>query len=97
MIYLLALSFAIPWHLFPAVTIMDQQQYLDTDFQPQDFIQIINKKARWLHAELFFFLVLPYLQCFLVYLLQYLKDTINIIPQTTKRYEILCENRVTPI
>ena len=56
-----------------------------------------NKKARWLHAELFFFLVLSYLQCFLVYLLQYLKDTINIIPQTTIRYEILCENRVTQI
>ena len=44
-----------------------------------------------------FFLVLSYLQCFLVYLLQYLKDTINIIPQTTIRYEILCENRVTQI
>ena len=23
---------------------MDQQQYLDTDFQPQDFIQLIKKK-----------------------------------------------------
>ena len=44
-----------------------------------------------------FFLVLSYLQCFLVYLLQYLKDTINIIPQTTIRYEILCENRVIQI
>ena len=44
-----------------------------------------------------FFLVLSYLQCFLVYLLQYLKDTINIIPQSTTRYAVLCENRVTQI
>ena len=45
----------------------------------------------------FFFLYCLICSAFLVYLLQYLKDTINIIPQTTKRYEILCENRVTPI
>ena len=44
-----------------------------------------------------FFLVLSYMQCILVYLLQYLKDTINIIPQTTTRYAVLCENRVTQI
>ena len=44
-----------------------------------------------------FFLVLSYLQCILVYLLQYLKDTINITPQTTTKYAVLCENRVTQI
>ena len=43
------------------------------------------------------FLVLSYLQCILVYLLQYLKDTINIILQTTTKYAVLCENMVTQI
>ena len=64
----------------------DKQTTLKSTRKPGGFMQ-----------SCFFFLVLSYLQCFLVYLLQYLKDTINIIPQTTKRYAVLCENRVTQI
>ena len=41
--------------------------------------------------------VFPCIVKFLVHLLQYLKDTINIIPQTTTKYVILYENWVTQI
>ena len=62
-----------------------------------DQIDKIKQESQVASCRAVFFLVLSHLQCFLVYLLQYLKDTINIIPQTTIRYEILCENRVTQI
>ena len=64
--------------------------------QRSSLISIVTRKPGGFMQSCFF-LVLSYLQCFLVYLLQYLKDTINIIPQTTTRYEVLCENRVTQI
>ena len=41
--------------------------------------------------------VFPCIVKFLVHLLQYLKDTINIIPQTTTKYVVLYENWVTQI
>ena len=41
--------------------------------------------------------VFPCIVKFLVHLLQYLKDTINIIPQTTTKYLVLYENWVTQI
>ena len=59
--------------------------------------KIKKQESQMASCRAVFFLVLSYLQCFLVYLLQYLKDTIDIVPQTTTRYEVLCENRVTQI
>ena len=41
--------------------------------------------------------IFPCIVKFLVHLLQYLKDTINIIPQTTTKYVVLYENWVTQI
>ena len=41
--------------------------------------------------------VFPCIVIFLVHLLQNLKDTINIIPQTTTKYVVLYENWVTQI
>ena len=41
--------------------------------------------------------VFPCIVKFLVHLLQYLKDTINIIPQTTTKYVVLYENWVSQI
>ena len=41
--------------------------------------------------------VFPCIVKFLVHLLQYLKDTINIIPQTTTKYGVLYENWVSQI
>ena len=41
--------------------------------------------------------VFPCIVKFLVHLLQYLKDTIDIIPQTTTKYVVLYENWVTQI
>ena len=74
---------------------LEDQQVREKQGQEEIHKDNLNKKVASCRAV--FFLVLSYLQCFLVYLLQYLKDTINIIPQTTIRYEILCENRVIQI
>ena len=41
--------------------------------------------------------VFPCIVKFLVHLLQYLKDTTNIIPQTSTKYVVLYENWVTQI
>ena len=79
--------------VFLGILLDSESQTLSIDSESYKFIT--RKPGGFMQSC--FFLVLSYLQCFLVYLLQYLKDTINIIPQTTTRYAVLCENKVTQI